>query len=117
MKTRRRLLLLAGLMLLLPLAAAGADDPGEKEEKPGADLSPAQIEEMIESRRGETATIDFIKEGRIGLGDDIYYRLTGRTVYYNRDGNKLTRLNFFAGNKVKYFLDTEGTVGLMIKLR
>lgn len=111
---RKRLLLLGVLLLvMLPLTVPAAD-PVIKEEPA---LTPAAVKEMLAGREGDADTIAAIQADRVFFAGDSSFRLTDKTQYYAANGAKLTRLNFQKGAEVKYFLDSPGSVGLMIKTR
>lgn len=103
---------LVGLLILVmaPLLVSAADD-----EEPKLDLTKEEVQALLADRTCQVDVITSISDSRVAFAEDSSYRLTSQTRYYSSTGIKLSRLNFHAGDTVKYCLVSTTSVGLMIK--
>lgn len=108
----KRLIMCLLMACLLPVVLFAA--PPAK--APQNDLPTADITRMVADEVGNKGKILFISESSINI-DDVEYFFTANTRFYSATGAKLSRSSFREGNVVRFLLDTQSTVGILIKLK
>ena len=120
---KKRMIVLAGMLMLAAASlVALAADPGETTTTTNTNtvqrplLSTQEVKDLLDGSEGDTATIFSITENQVVFENDLDFRLTDQTQYFSDSGEKLTRLNFSKGAKVRYFLDSPYNMGVMIAI-
>ncbi|MFZ5562956.1 MAG: hypothetical protein ACOZBW_02820 [Thermodesulfobacteriota bacterium] len=83
---------------------------------PENDLPATEITRMVADEVGNKGTILSIGEGAVNI-NDVEYFFTANTRFYSVSGAKISRSSFRAGDEVRFLLDTQSTVGILIKLK